>query len=250
MLIDTGVNVNMLPVVAPRQQQAWAARTEHDRRDARTRALLLAAAGRVFARHGYGPATIADITAEAGLSRAAFYVYFASKTEVFRVLAVQVRDAFLAAQEVPGTDPDDPCAVARASTGAFIAAYAEHLPLLALFEQQALSDHEVGELWTEIERRPLRRHARYVRGLVKAGRADPVVEPLALARAVGAMSTTWARLVAAEPDVYEDAVRDVTTMYLHLLRVTPRDGSEPPHGSEPSPAPRDARPDAPRSRPG
>lgn len=228
ILIDTRVNVNMLPVVASRQQQAWAVRTEHDRRDARTRALLLTAAGRVFARQGYGPATIAGITAEAGLSRAAFYVYFASKTEVFRVLAVQVRDAFLAAQEVPGTDPDDPYAVARASTGAFIAAYAEHLPLLGLFEQQARADQEVGELWSEIQRRPLHRHARYVRRLVEAGRADPVVEPLALARAVGAMSTTWARLVAADPDVYEDAVRDVTTMYLHLLRVIPRAESEPP----------------------
>jgi len=237
IVIDTDVNVNMLPGVAPRQQQAWAARTEHDRRDARTRGLLLEAAGRVFARQGYGPATIAGITAEAGLSRAAFYVYFASKAEVFRVLAVQVRDAFLAAQEVPGTDPDDPRAVARASVGAFIAAYAEHLPLLGLFEQRALADREVGELWSEIQRRPLHRHARYVRRLVKAGRADPVVEPLALARAVGAMSTTWARLVAGspgepadtgDPDAYEDAVRDVTTMYLHLLRVTPRAESELP----------------------
>lgn len=214
--------------MAARQQQAWAARTEHDRRDARTRALLLAAAERVFARRGYGRTTIADITAEADVSRAAFYVYFASKAEAFRVLAVQVRDAFLGAQEVPGTDPDDPYAVARASTGAFIAAYAEHLPLLGLFEQQSLADERVGELWSEIQQRPLHRHARYVRRLVEAGLADPVVEPLALARAVGAMSTTWARVVAGDPGTYDDAVRDVTTMYLHLLRVTPRAESEPP----------------------
>jgi AcrR family transcriptional regulator len=218
----------MLPNVAPRQRQAWAARTEHDRRDARTRALLLAAARRVFARQGYSAANIAGISAEAGVSRTAFYVYFGSKAEVFRVLAVQVRDAFLAAQDVPGTDHDDPFAVARASVGAFIAAYAEHLPLLGLFGQRALSDATVSELWYEIQHRPLHRHARYVRRLVRAGRADPVVEPLALARAVGAMSATWARLVADDPDMYEVAVRDVTAMYLHLLRVTPRAGSESP----------------------
>jgi AcrR family transcriptional regulator len=207
--------------VAPRQQQPWATRTKHDRRDAYTRAVLLKAAGHVFAQRGYGPTTIAAITAEAGLSRAAFYVYFASKAEVFRVLAWQVRDAFLTAQEVPGTDPDDPYAVARASVGAFIAAYARHLPLLGLFEQRALADEEVAGLWAELQRRPLHRHARYVRRLAEAGQADPVVDPLSLARAVGSMSATWAALVAADPDAYEDAVHDVTTMYLHLLRVSP-----------------------------
>ncbi|MGW7519078.1 TetR/AcrR family transcriptional regulator [Streptomyces sp. NPDC054796] len=201
-------------------RQPWAARTERDRTEAHTRALLLEAAERVFARRGYGRTTVADIAAEADVSRAGFYVYFASKAEVFRVLAGRVRDAFLAAQEVPGTDPDDPHAVARDSVGAFIAAYAAHLPLLALFEQQALADEEVARLWSEIHRRPLHRHAKYVRRLAEAGLADPVVEPLALARAVGAMSTQSARLVAEDPGAYEAAVRDVTTMYLHLLRVT------------------------------
>ncbi|MEU6254553.1 TetR family transcriptional regulator [Streptomyces sp. NPDC047043] len=204
-----------------RTQKAWAVRTARDRTEAPVRARLLDAAEAVFARLGLGPATVADITAEAEVSRAGFYVYFASKEEIFGVLAVRVRDAFLAAQEVPGVDTDDAHAVAEASVGAFIAAYARHQPLLGLLEQQARTDPDMAHLWDEIRERPVHRHARYIRRLADRGRAAPVAEPLALARAVGGMCVESARRVAAHPDAYNDAVRDVTAMYLHLLGAAP-----------------------------
>ncbi|MFF3491798.1 TetR/AcrR family transcriptional regulator [Streptomyces sp. NPDC002795] len=200
-------------------QQAWSVRTARDRTDAPARGRLLDAAEQVFARLGYGPATIADITARAEVSRAGFYVYFASKEEIFRVLAGRVRDAFLTAQDVPGVDTDDVAAVARASTGAFIAAYARHLPLLVLLEQQARGDAEVRALWEEIRERPVRRAARYVRRVTAQGRAHPVVDPLTLSRAVGGMSIEFARLVAERPATYDQAVADATAMYLHLLGI-------------------------------
>ncbi|MBZ4017221.1 TetR/AcrR family transcriptional regulator [Streptomyces purpurogeneiscleroticus] len=201
-----------------RGHRPWATRTARDRSDTPVRHRLLDAAEAVFTRLGYGPATIADIAAEAELSRAGFYVYFASKEEIFQVLAVRVRDAFLAAQEVPDTDPDDVRAVAHDSTAAFLAAYAAHLPLLRLIEQQAQGDDGLRELWEEINRRPTRRTARYIRRLTEAGELAPVADPLAVAHAVGGMSVRFAQLVAADPDAYEAAVRDVTAMYLHLLR--------------------------------
>ena len=210
-----------------RTQKAWAVRTARDRTEAPARARLLDAAEAVFARLGLGPATVADITAEAEVSRAGFYVYFASKEEIFRVLAVRVRDAFLAAQEVPGVDTDDTHAVAEASVGAFIAAYAQHQPLLGLLEQQARTDPDVRHLWDEIRERPVHRHARYIRRLADRGRAAPVAEPLALARAVGGMCVESARRVAAHPDSYDDAVRDVTAMYLHLLGAAPNRQEQP-----------------------
>ncbi|MFZ3572157.1 TetR/AcrR family transcriptional regulator [Streptomyces sp. BH097] len=200
-------------------QQEWSVRTARDRTDAPARGRLLDAAEQVFARLGYGPATIADITAQAEVSRAGFYVYFASKEEVFRVLAGRVRDAFLSAQDVPGVDTDDVAAVARASTAAFIAAYARHLPLLVLLEQQARGDAEVRALWEEIRERPVRRAARYVRRVAAEGRAHPVVDPLTLSRAVGGMSIEFARLVAERPAAYDQAVADATVMYLHLLGI-------------------------------
>jgi AcrR family transcriptional regulator len=63
-------------------------------RSERTRAALLSAAERVFARDGFEASRIEDIAAEAGRSRGAFYANFANKTEVFlalRSLVVQRR---------------------------------------------------------------------------------------------------------------------------------------------------------------
>ncbi|GAA3775947.1 TetR/AcrR family transcriptional regulator [Streptomyces coacervatus] len=210
-----------------RTHKAWAVRTARDRTEAPARARLLDAAETVFARLGLGPATVADITTEAEVSRAGFYVYFASKEEIFRVLAVRVRDAFLAAQEVPGVDTDDPHAVAQASIGAFIAAYARHQPLLGLLEQQARTDPGMAQLWDEIRERPVHRHARYIRRLTDRGRAAPAAEPLALARAVGGMCVEFARRVATRPDTYDDAVREVTAIYLHLLGAGPNRREKP-----------------------
>ncbi|MGW3117755.1 TetR/AcrR family transcriptional regulator [Streptomyces sp. NPDC001107] len=202
-----------------RTHKAWAVRTARDRTEAPARGRLLDAAEAVFARLGHGPATVADITAEAEISRAGFYVYFASKEEIFRVLAVRVRDAFLAAQDVPGIDTDDIDVVAEASVGAFMAAYVRHLPLLGQLEQQARTDPDLRQLWEEVRERPVHRHARYIRRLVDQGRAAPAAEPLAVARAVGGMCVEFARVTAERPDLYDAAVRDVTALYLHLLGV-------------------------------
>jgi AcrR family transcriptional regulator len=217
-----------------RTHKPWAVRTARDRTEAPARARLLDAAETVFARLGLGGTTVADITAEAGVSRAGFYVYFASKEEIFRVLAARVRDAFLAAQEVPGVDADDTRAVAEASVGAVIAAHARHQPLLALLEQQARTDPDVRRLWDEIRERPVHRHARYIRRLTDRGAAAPVVEPLAVAHAVGGMCVEAARRVAARPDLYDTVVQDVTTMYLHLLGAGPDSPRGQRHGVGPT----------------
>jgi len=49
--------------------------------------LILAAAARVFARRGFGQATVADIAAEAGISMGALYHHFAGKEELFKAIA-------------------------------------------------------------------------------------------------------------------------------------------------------------------
>lgn len=51
-----------------------------------TRQRIVEAAGRVFAREGYGESTVDDILVEAGISRGAFYHHFAGKELVFKAL--------------------------------------------------------------------------------------------------------------------------------------------------------------------
>lgn len=65
---------------------------------ARSKAILQAATT-VFTRYGYGRASMADIAAEAGLSRPALYAHFSSKEDVYRTLADALTEAALAAAE-------------------------------------------------------------------------------------------------------------------------------------------------------
>ncbi|MET7246268.1 TetR/AcrR family transcriptional regulator [Methylobacterium sp. EM32] len=60
-----------------------------------TRAALVAAAGRVVGRHGYAGASIARITAEAGIAHGAFYLHFASRQALFDVLLLEIGNDML-----------------------------------------------------------------------------------------------------------------------------------------------------------
>lgn len=55
-------------------------------RGERTRRALLDAAESVFAEHGYADASIVRITERAGVGQGTFYLYFASKLEIFEEL--------------------------------------------------------------------------------------------------------------------------------------------------------------------
>lgn len=63
--------------------------------DVAKRLRLLEAAKAVFARYGFKRASMADIAAEAGVSRPALYLWFRSKQDVLRSLAEQLREAAL-----------------------------------------------------------------------------------------------------------------------------------------------------------
>jgi len=61
-----------------------------EERKARTRALLLDAARRVFVHRGYHAPKIADLVAEAGLGQGTFYRHFSTKREIFETLLDEV----------------------------------------------------------------------------------------------------------------------------------------------------------------
>lgn len=198
----------------------WAARTAREGRDSETRTLLLDSAGTVFSRLGYARATVADITDEAGVSRATFYVYFASKADVFRAVAGYVRDQFLAAHELP--DVEDPYQLARESSAAFLAACTAHRELLTVIEHQALGDDEIAQIWREIRERPLQRTTGYIERVAAEGLARPAAPARAVAEATYGMFMHYAQLVAARPAEGEQAVEHLTAMYLRLIGLPER----------------------------
>src|SRR5256885_16671787 len=58
-------------------------RLSRNERKAHTRAELIGAAARVFARRGYHGTTVDDVAEEAGFTKGAFYSNFESKEDVF-----------------------------------------------------------------------------------------------------------------------------------------------------------------------
>lgn len=204
--------------------QPWAVREKFDRVDSATRSQLLDAAREVFAARGYARTTVADITASAGVGRATFYVYFASKQEVFAVLAADVRDRLLAAQELSGLDPEDYHAVAEATNAAYLDAYTANLALITVLEHQSIAEPELHALWEEIHAHPQRRTARYIQRLVERGVARPAAPPEDVARAGSGMVAAFAPVVASDPSRRAEIVAHLTAMFLRLLGVDEKKG--------------------------
>lgn len=208
-------------------KKTWTVREKLDREDSATRGRLLTAARAVFERRGYAHTTVAGITAQAQVSRATFYVYFASKQDVFAVLAADVRDRFLTAQRLDGIDAGDPHVVAEATIAAYLTAYVDNLAFITVLEAQAVNDPAMYALWEEIHTRPRRRTARYIERLVALGLADPAAPAEAVATAAGGMVAVAAPAVAKDPASRPRAVADLTAMYLRLLGVEPRADGAP-----------------------
>ncbi|WP_174186599.1 TetR/AcrR family transcriptional regulator [Nocardia barduliensis] len=200
-------------------QSTWSVRAARERSQTSRHRDLLDAAARVFAERGYDNTTVAAITAEAGVSRATMYVYFASKEEIFFALAERVRDDFLAAQE-PGIEDDDPRTMLRATIESFADAVAAAGPLLRLIDERGAVDPKVAALAEEITERPIRRFTRYLQHQLDAGRVAPAVAPRVIAETIGYALTAGvlARRNADEPTraEYRDAMATVAETLLGL----------------------------------
>lgn len=92
------------------------------RRDT-TREAILAAGLRCFSRDGYRRTALGRVAREAGISRAALYLHFANKDELFRALVAALHAATLRAAtdaaRAPGSLAERVTAVLVAKTGRF-----------------------------------------------------------------------------------------------------------------------------------
>jgi len=206
----------------------WSVRTGRDRLDSQTRATLIAAAKDTFSQLGYARTTVADITERADVSRATFYVYFASKDDVFRVLTEQLRDAFLEAQEAHGAGQHDQVAVATASVEAFVDVYASNLALITVLEHQALTDQQLRAVWQGIRERLLKRVTRFVGQLVRDGVAHPLAPPDLVATAASGMAIRFAPLIAASPADRTRIMGHLVRLYLQTLGIEPGQSAKEP----------------------
>jgi AcrR family transcriptional regulator len=100
----------MRPALRAAAPRAW----HGGRARARTRALLLDAALRVFARKGAGAASIQEITAEAGVANGTFYNYFRTREALLEAASARLAERFFAeitASAAGVTDPAERVAI-------------------------------------------------------------------------------------------------------------------------------------------
>ena len=140
------------------------------KRGERTRRRLLEAAEAVFAELGYHDASIVKITEAAGVGQGTFYLYFASKKDVFGELVVdlnhRVRQAMTEAASRGGTRAEKE----RLGFAAFFRFTAEHPALYRIIRQAEFVSPETLQLHYE------RLTSGYVSGLRQAMEAGEIAE--------------------------------------------------------------------------
>ena len=188
-----------------------------DRADADRHRELLAAARSAFEDRGYGSTTVAEITRRAGVSRATFYVYFASKEEVFAVLSEQVRDQFMRAQDLDSVDPDDVEGVLRRTIATTLEGTVDNLALMAVLNHQAVADESIRALWREVQHEAVHRTASYVHQQARAGRVHPVADAEALGLMGAGMNDRYAPLVVAGSIEAKVAVEEMHHIWMACL---------------------------------
>lgn len=116
---------------------------------------LLDAALVVFAERGFHLARVDDVCDEADVSHGTFYLYFASKEDLFRTLvddvAAEMRDL---AGELPAIDPGVAGYRAlRSWLGDFCDLYAHYLPIIQAWNEANAADVELARLGATVLRR-------------------------------------------------------------------------------------------------
>ena len=104
----------------PRHARASARRPPAGGVRARTRALLLDAAVRVFARKGAGAAAIHEIAAEAGVANGTFYNYFRTREELVEAASLRLAERFDVDVAVSRAAVDDPAERVAIGTRRFV----------------------------------------------------------------------------------------------------------------------------------
>jgi AcrR family transcriptional regulator len=173
---------------------------------------LLDAGLEVFARRGYHAARVDDIVKVARTSHGTFYLYFASKDDLFRALALDVADAMESlVGELGELTPDDE---GRARLRAWLARFAElhrHFgPVIRVWTEADLDSTDVGRLGTDVLGQMSIAFARRIAD-VPALRVDPQIAALALVAMIERLSFfVLSGQVAATEDETIDTLAEVT----------------------------------------
>jgi AcrR family transcriptional regulator len=179
-------------------------------RGERTRRRLLEAAETVFAELGYHDASIVKITEAAGVGQGTFYLYFASKKDVFDELVVDLNHRVRQAMTEAASQGTTRAETERLGFAAFFRFTAEHPALYRIIRQAEFVSPETLQLHYE------RLTSGYVNGLRQAMEAGEIApgDPELLAWAlmgigelVGMRWILWAGRDELSPEMLDELGR-------------------------------------------
>ena len=111
---------------------------------ARLRAALLSLA----CERPFSDIKVADLTAEAGLSRSAFYFYYDHKRDLLIEVVKQISDEIIALSKGHFASNDDPREIVRAVLRGNAEAWERHADMLRLAVEASAYDEDVQRFWS------------------------------------------------------------------------------------------------------
>jgi len=191
---------------------------------ARTRERLIEAAKEVFQEHGFLNARVDDIVARAELSHGNFYYYFDSKEEVFRAIAAALDERLFAPLDevILAQSGLGPGQRIREASRRYLEYYRSEAGMMDLIEQVARYDPEINALRLAHHKRNTERVAESIRQMQVRGAADPDLDPMIVATALGALTQRFAELWFVQRAVhctFERGVEQLSRIYENALRV-------------------------------
>ncbi|MFF3287103.1 ScbR family autoregulator-binding transcription factor [Streptomyces sp. NPDC003023] len=166
-------------------------------RAARTRRALVGAAAEVFAREGFAPASLAVISARAGVSNGALHFHFGNKDALARAVEQEAAEV-LAAITAPRPAPGGALQVLVDATHALMGALADDVVVRAGFDLSADTSRAGGPClrgvwrgWVEEMLHRAEREGRLAEGVSSRGAAPAVVAATVGFEVLGSVDREW-----------------------------------------------------------
>ncbi|MDQ6697450.1 MAG: TetR/AcrR family transcriptional regulator [Actinomycetota bacterium] len=157
----------------------------------------------VFAERGYHAARVDDICAEAAISHGTFYIYFASKDDLFGSLVDEVVASMdeLARALPPVEAGAGGLRALRSWLGDFYELYARYFPVIQAWNEANASDADLARRGARVLRSFIDRLVDRVEELASVPVEDPRVASLAMVSMIERSITfALARVVPVDPD--------------------------------------------------
>ncbi len=161
----------------------------------------------------YAALSVERIATRAGISRTAFYFYFADKRELLMRLASELSDELYGEADVWWSGAGDGPQQLTAAVGKIATLYRAHSPLVCAIVEVSAYDEVVGPFWRALVGRFVEASAQRVAAEIEVGRADVALAPHAIA-----FSLVW----MTERALYQMLVQDDPVCDDELVRALVR----------------------------